>query len=188
VLGGTDTTLVAPLYAKACESGVPISCDRLGQMYRAGLQVEGAPERAVKLFQKACDGRSTEGCLDLAMSSQPISSSEPLPCNAAKPCSTLLVSFRDVCAAGNTSACAALPSMYRVTMLGCDSGQGQDCMALIPAYSDACQRGDGRACLLLGDMHRSGRGVARDERKMELLFAKACKEGERVGCRPARQP
>jgi TPR repeat protein len=52
----------APYFGKACTDKVTIGCLGLGTIYRDGRGTPKNRERAVELYQKACDGGVKAAC------------------------------------------------------------------------------------------------------------------------------
>jgi len=48
-----------------CELGIMSNCSSLGLKYLSGYGTEKNKEKALALFEKACDGNDSEGCLNL---------------------------------------------------------------------------------------------------------------------------
>ena len=100
-----------------CSRGGPASCYALGEMYLAGSGVAQDKEKAAQLFERACEGRESNGC-DKARQM-----------------------YEEYCEKGNAVACSYLGRMYLDGF-----GVTPDLAKAAGLYERACQKGLTDAC------------------------------------------
>ncbi|MBX3230079.1 MAG: sel1 repeat family protein [Labilithrix sp.] len=168
-----------------CTRGSLVSCVYLGKSVR-----ETAPDRAVKLYERACDGGVAEGCGRLgAMKSD-------------------LGLLERSCRDGWFPACTAVGAtkfkagdkvdVVAAFKRGCDGGSADDCesygalfvMKFLPpndaeqlrAFQRACEGGSKVGCANLAQMYAQGRGTSTDVARAVTLLRSSCDRGASASC------
>lgn len=157
--------------SSACERGEPVSCWRLGHMYRNGASgLPRDPSQAAALFRRACESGSTHGCVSLGIAHRDGRGVAKEPARAAQ----LLGS---ACAAGDADGCANLGVMLR---------DGEGVPVNLPmaeaALKRACSGGRPDACTDIGLMALGMLGVQPDFPLARSYFKRACDGEDPAGC------
>ncbi len=155
-----------------CAKGVAADCLELGARYLNGEA--GVPEdeaKAASLFQKACDGGSSTGCV---MFAKMLRDGRGVSKDEAK-AQTLL---DKACGSGAGDACTAL---------GLAATKSGDQQMAVSRFVAACEARDGTGCAMLGAMYLHGKGVDRDVTKARELLGKACELKAQMACDKLRE-
>lgn len=189
-----------------CSAGSSQSCNVLARNYDDGDGTDIRDDRAVELYQKACDGGYVTACVNLGIMYE---NAEGVPPNflaagalyrrgcpdkigACRRLASLMVEHDVPGDAGVTSSleracdghdddamksCNALARLY-------DVGRGVpiDDRHAVRLYTRACEGHLEVACHNLAVMYRKGEGVARDDDKALELHERACKNSDAPRC------
>lgn len=52
----------------------------------------------------------------------------------------------------------------------------------VASFTKACESGNAKACLKLGSMYEKGEGIAQNKYLASILYTKACRAHEALGC------
>ena len=127
--------------------------------------------RAGKLYKKACDGGSANGCNNLGFIYDAGKGITKNPFIAVK-------FYKKACAMGDIDGCYNLGNMYK-------SGRGvrKNPFIAVKLYKKACDGGSAYGCLDLGFNYENGKGVKQNNFKAAKFFKKACAMGlDDFGC------
>jgi hypothetical protein len=126
--------------------------------------------RAAELYEQACTGGNTRGCINLSFL---YADGLGVPKDESR-AATL---FEQACKGGDTMGCNNLGAFY-----GDGRGVPKDERRAVTLYEQACKGGNTLGCNNLGLRYEQGRGVPKDERRAATLFEQACKGGHAKGC------
>jgi hypothetical protein len=153
----------------SCTTGS--DCNRLGVVAAEGAaQVAQTPERAARLYQRACDLGDAAGCNNLGLAFQ---SAPGVPERYAR----AFRAFELACSRGLAEGCSNQAVLY-------EQGRGapRNLGDALRLYTQACRHGSSLGCSNLGALYAKGRGVAKDRDTALFLFAEACNAGNAIGC------
>ncbi|MDR3157945.1 MAG: sel1 repeat family protein [Zoogloeaceae bacterium] len=135
----------------------------VGDLLRQGRAAYDASEyaTAAKLFAKACENGSSEGCYALG---RMYDMADGIPEDDAKAAQF----YRKACDGGYFTGCNNLGAMHA-------DGEGveQDYAKAALLYAQACDGGDWAGCNNLGILHDEGNGVEKNEETARALHEKA---------------
>jgi TPR repeat protein len=120
--------------------------------------------RALKLFERACNGGDAIGCTNAAVL---YSGAAGVKKDDAK---ALALSVR-ACAGGVAVACGNTGVRYELGM-----GVGEDLAQAASFFGRACRK-DASTCMRMAILAQTGHGVAKDEKKAKDLFGRSCRAG-----------
>lgn len=166
----------------ACNDKVIEDCVTLGAMYLQGTIVSVDPERAVALFQTACDGDSARGCMRLGDAYHagivPVAPADALDAGPPRdPHAEEVRLYRRACEGGANLGCVLAGRAF-VT----GHGVTRDAAQAAKLFAQVCDRGNAEACLELGKLAQRGDGVKPDADRALGLYRKACGLGLAEGC------
>jgi len=191
----------------ACDSGDLAACEREGDeksdSYRASSY---KPERALKVYQRACKGGRLEACAKLGTLYY---SGKGTPQDYRRAASL----YQQACNGGRMPACTWLGGLYRFGQgvkadpkkaralwqkacagkdwQGCGSlgqahelgiGGAVDLGAAVSAWEQGCALDDYHSCELAGTHYLDGKGVEKDLDKAKHLLRRACDLGAGLIC------
>jgi TPR repeat protein len=165
------------LFERACKLENYEGCVSLGvQLEARELQIPDGPQRAIALYQSACDHDVANGCLFLGYAYAGSSGHSTVPVDEARAHGF----FERTCQLKGASGCAHAAQAF----LEGRRGQASDTSRAIDFYQQACDLGDGQACHRLGSLFVTGeRGVPKDEPRGRSLIERGCKIiGDREPC------
>ncbi len=191
---------------KECNSGTPASCDKLGELYRAGREVPQDHKRAVELYRRSCDAGHPHGCYSLGMMhiegkgvgkdvtqgvkllQQSCDASELQACNdlglyllntgKTKQGIELL---QRACDAGTPTGSAACGNLGLVYAMG-GRGVHRDESRAAALWERACDGQELQRCTDLGSLYQEGKGVKKDTTRAAALYERACDAQDHVAC------
>jgi uncharacterized protein len=164
-------------FERACKLGDYEGCVSLGvQLEARELQIPDGPQRAIALYQSACDHNVANGCLFMGYAYAGSSGHSAVPLDEAR----AHAFFEQTCQLKGASGCAHAAQDF----LDGRRGQPSDAARAVDFYQQACDLGDGQACHRLGSLLVSGeRGVPVDEARGRALMDRGCKIiGDREPC------
>ena len=146
-----------------CTSGDLTACVAVGR----SLATTNAA-KALALFNKACDGKVTAGCVELGLALRNGPTPDHRRANAL---------FSSACSAGSARACALLGVAH-------DRGLGltADAQKANSLFESACQNGDMLGCNELAANLNDGQGATRDVARASTLAKRACDRKELSAC------
>ncbi|MCK6536956.1 MAG: sel1 repeat family protein [Polyangiaceae bacterium] len=154
-----------------CQRGSLASCDTLGLMYLIGRGVTASDAEALKLFDKACTGKSDSGCFHLGLM---VREGRGIAKSAVKGLELMF----PACEAGLAMACGVAGRDFFAGL-----GVPRDRALGLKLIRNACNGGDPFSCEALGGITATGiGGIAKDERQARVLFKRACDGGAIGGC------
>lgn len=190
-----------------CSVGAAQACNVLARNYDDGEGTDIRDDKAVELYQQACEAGYVTACVNLGIMYE---NAEGVPpdlvaagalyrrgcpdkIGACRRLASLMVEHDVSGDAGVASAleracdghdddamksCNALARLY-------DAGRGvpTDDRHAVKLYARACEGHLDIACHNLAIMYRRGEGVARDENKADELRARACLHSDSARCR-----
>lgn len=159
----------ANLY-QACNGGDGKSCVALGENYENGNRVGWQPERAIALYERACNSGYAEGCRHAGYFLEKPHALLQANCNRA---ARLLAK---ACDAGLLDTCTELATLYHIGPIRHDQRRA------VRLYEHACEGGAAEACLGLGAMYRTGKGVKTDEKRAAAFYRLGCEYGGARAC------
>lgn len=206
-------------YQKLCDYGNASGCYSLGMLYydtsgsdgsmtfqgllkATAYDVEVEPDnlKAIKYFEKSCDGNNIHACLQLATiyekgeivqkNIHKVKKYNTKTCHLSENvmrCNMLGIKLTDTqtedyykkgCAKDSAYDCAELGLMYL-------EGKAvfQNDFLAVKFFTKSCKLNEGNGCLYLGAMYADGRGVRQDYSKAKEYFGKACDGQVAEGCR-----
>ena len=152
---------------KACTRSYVVACVELGQLILENATTEKEAARAVKLWQKACDGGNVDGCFNLG------NSYKPGVLQVGKDVSRAITLYEKACRGGLPAGCEyfdstltrqadeAANASFKAGAKIDESASALAARAYAPLLA-ACDRGAPLACMSLGTAYMSGDGVDRD--------------------------
>ena len=164
--------------AAACDSGVSVSCVKLGNVHRLATKIDDVKARA--WFARACKlpKGPFDGCVGVA----------EIDCRVgdSKAKAGAVGTLRRACEDGNSGpSCSYVGLMYAEGL--CDVPYNAGSWSLgVRWYQRACDLGHLGGCTHLGLLVRSGHGVTKDERRGKQILDDACKRGDTVACEYAK--
>lgn len=148
-------------YALACGAGEAEACGNWGLMFEHGLGVPTDPQRALALYERACDADDLQACVHLGVATLAVDGR----------LGRLEETLRDACAKDLARGCTTVA----------ESLPPDDAAGVESLLERACELGDARGCRLLG-VHLE-RAVARaDLLASRRAFARACALGDATAC------
>lgn len=165
------------LFERACKLGDYEGCVSLGvQLEARELQIPDGPQRAIALYQSACDHDVANGCLFLGYAYAGSSGHSAVPVDEGR----AHAFFERTCQLKGASGCAHAAQDF----LEGRRGQPSDSARAVDFYQQACDLGDGQACHRLGSLLVNGeRGVPKDDARGRALIERGCKIiGDREPC------
>lgn len=145
-----------------CTRGSPASCALYARRLQLGAGVPRDPERAIRLYDKACTGGATPACGRLG--------EHLVAAGKAKEGAALL---QRSCAAGWVPAC---------TMGGALALSQRSKVDVLALFKRGCDGGDPEGCWSLGVVQSQGVGVPKNDAEALKYFAAACDGGAKRGC------
>lgn len=155
---------------RRCEADDAPACAGLGLYYQDGKN--GAPvdiERAIALYQRACDLGAGVGCFNLGLMYEFGSGVTPDPARAQAHYDRARAGYEKQCEAGGLAWCVNLAIMYED-----GTGVARDLDRARAIFDDACQRGGATGCLNLAETYRFGKGVAADPERAAAAAKRGC--------------
>jgi TPR repeat protein len=154
---GRDMPRAAELYEKVCDAGVADVCNTLGEMYEQQVVPSAAgSKRSEDLFNRACSGGSTPGCLNVGLL---LSAREDFE-QAAR--------FYDrSCTGGLTAGCH-----YLAAAIEKGEGVAKDVTRAVSLYDEACDAEYIDSCLALATLFTEGTAVEADAARVTQYYAK----------------
>lgn len=208
---GDSARDIASAHERECEEGNAQSCAYLGTMLLRGKgDVAADPPRALRLLERACDGRIAAACTALGKAHY-------FGVGVARDRSLGADGFDKACAARHPEGCALLAACLLngegrpqdaaravallertcpAEPLACSFlgsalerglGAARDLARAAELHRRSCEAGVAKGCLDLGSLHASGRGVPRDRAQAAAWFQKACATGNQVVCKSAQE-
>ena len=161
---------------KKCEKGHARSCGEVGwRHYKGNRGTDKNGLKAVTYFTKGCDGKYAGACGMLGLVYE--KGVKGVPKNA-----TLSRRYyRKGCDGGVPVACVNLASELLLSRK--DEAQVKEGATLLRTW---CNKRRGRACKWLGVAYKKGYGVRRSRYQAKRAFRKACRLGDKQGCKYAR--
>jgi len=139
-----------------CAGGGSSSCYAAGEMYLAGSGLARDSDKAVQLFERACEGRDSKGCAKATEM------------------------FQRACETGRAMACTMLGAKYLDGF-----GVPPDSAKAATLFEAACNQNEPVGCSNLAMLYSAGGGVARDPGRAAQLWRKACQQGYADACQRA---
>jgi TPR repeat protein len=141
------------------------------QKYLRGDGVAVDPSKAATLFQRACDGGVTSGCVSVGL--QYANGN-----GVARDDARAVALYSKACVAQDSAGCADLGFMT-------ENGRGiaRDVPGAAALYQKACDGGNMYGCSNLSNFYAAGRGVVRDDVRSVALAQRACDGNYTIGCR-----
>jgi len=204
-----NNAAAARFHRMACEVHLsPADCCAAGVMLLQGQGAAADREEAQKLFEQACEGGETHGCMAAWSGSgaapKTLRNAAELFVGACAPtypppgcdgqCSSdskpgnspgverARESLEELCSKGEPRACYAVGLMYAHAI-----GAEGDLAKSAALMTKACAAGLAAACSDLANRYALGIGVARDAKASTELHRKACAAGSRFSCRALLQ-
>jgi TPR repeat protein len=120
----------------ACDSKVAAACFEAGDIYDDGVEVDEDDVKARSFYEKACELRDADGCVEAASmyAGDPTGESEPDMARAIR-------LYLQGCEGGSPAGCADLAELYRD-----GSEVPKDKAKAITFFRKACGLGDASAC------------------------------------------
>ncbi len=153
-------------YELACEAGEPQACGNWGLMFEHGLGVPVDLDRALGLYDEACDGDDLQACVHLGVATLAEDGS----------LAGMEKDLRRACAKDVARGCTTLAQALPVD-------EQDDIESLL---KQACKLDDARGCRLLG-VHLERDVVKPDLIAAQRAFARACELGDAAGCEARAQ-
>lgn len=165
-------------FTAECKKGDLVACVGEGRFYEGGYMDGDTPvmiradlARAVRAYQKACDGGEPMGCCYLG-------ARHGFGGMGAHDPSKALAVLKPACEAGDGCSCRELGSLVA------RKGRAHDPEQAIQLLTRSCEGGDSRACLALGERF-SPRDSGTADPKAIRAWIRACDGGSRDACRAA---
>jgi TPR repeat protein len=161
------------MYDRACKGGAPDVCNTLGEIVSRTGTLEGGLERANGLFEKACEGGSSAGCLNFGLA---FAEREDYRRAAEL--------YEKSCTGGWAAGCHQLAGTF-------ERGEGvsRDLSRALALYAQACDWEFVESCETAGTLYLAGALVPRDVPSAKLMFDKAirlldeaCQAGVEAEC------
>jgi TPR repeat protein len=155
----------------SCASGTASACRFLGTLRRSGTKLPKDPEKALRDFERGCDAKDTDSCVEAAsLAYQGGDGLNKDPERGAK-------LAKKACDAGNRPGC-------RLLAAGQLQGAGlkKDDSSAAKLLENSCTDGDGESCAAAGLLYRDGYGVGRSPVQAMGLFEKSCQSRFGYGC------
>ncbi len=203
----------APLFARACEEGLAVSCNNLGFQLYTGQGVTWNVGEAAAAYQKACDLGDAYGCANIGELTEHGIGVPPDDAKAA-------AMYERACDAQQVAGCPRLGVFFEEGRGGkavdrkqarelyrrsCDAGSPDGCRALavlaerdgdprsevakvaLRAYDLAKAMADANPyyAYVVGTFHRDGLTVPRSDREARVWFDRACEGRDPLGCMAA---
>lgn len=168
-----DPTCTDPVTcARECTSRNPSACFAAGHMYAVGIHTRREPERAVELFDQACDAGYPAACTYLASSYE-----HGVGITADRSRAQRL--YESACNSADGRACIGLGALIEVENPGLaqlmfDRGRNY--------LRDDCNDDPGVECGALGLVYMQGLGVEVDLLLGEQKYEAACRAGDVESC------
>jgi tetratricopeptide (TPR) repeat protein len=157
-----------------CERGLAKACSSLAKIYATGKGVPKDEATAVRLYERACQGKDLLGCTYLGMM---VASGQGVPASIER-ASTI---WQHACDAGEPNSCTMLGAMYELRRVP------KDPATAAVYYQKGCNGGHGDGCTQLSKLYRSGLGVPQDAAKADELWQLGCKRGS-SHCKQGQPP
>lgn len=165
--GPVDDLKALGFFQKACDLDEPLGCHEAARYYDTGVAevVKADLERALRLYDSACNGGYLESCRAAAGIYSRDKRRAPDPARAR-------ATFEKACALGDG------PSCYDHGLL-LQKGEGGpvDLGAALRSFVSGCDAQDARGCMQAGMMHKDGFGTSVDPKLAAAFFEKACSYG-----------
>jgi hypothetical protein len=169
---GSPAARAAARYQECCDAGNPRDCVHLAEAYSAGDGVtkngdkeKALLERAIDIFQKACDGGAVVACLNAGNMWMKYADNS----DSANPL------YRKACDGGNATGCLHLGEAYEF-----GHGLHGDNAQAVSFYQKACDGGQPSGCLKAGEMYEGlFPPVPEDRARVNALYRKAC-DGHKI--------
>lgn len=153
-----------------CQDGDFKICAELGKAYYYGNGVTKDINKAIQLYEKACDGGIMDGCIYSGIAYQKGE-------GAATDLGKAVQLYEKACNGKNMFGCTFLGEAYQY-----GNGVSKDLYKSAQLYEQACDNEEMIGCLDLGNAYYNGNGVAKNLNKAAQLYQKACDGGEAEGC------
>ena len=195
-----------PFWQKACQSGAPGGCEKLGvilttycddgsgwacnelgvlQWHR---RIEPGAAAAAN-FMRACSAGFEPACQNVLLAPRGVRPTQTAPQlkdypvvlrtgKGAIPQTTPLEIYEEACRQDWMIGCQSLAALH---LRG--EGTPKDPVKAAAAFEKACNGGLGSACSNLGYMHYQGDGIPVDREKGVALLKRSCELGFQAGCR-----
>ena len=152
-----DIVRAGQAYERSCNLGAPDVCNTLGEIIEMTGDLDGGTRRAELFFQKACEGGSLPGCLNLGLAA------------AAREELTLAASlYERSCDGGWAPGCHQLGLSHQEGL-----GVAKDIAKAVALFSHACDGEFVDSCVLLGNLYAAGVETPKDKTQALAFFAKA---------------
>lgn len=159
-------------YQFASDKGLAKSTTSLALMYWFGNGTEKDINKANQLFEKSCDMRDGEGCMNLGTRYR---EGEAEGFNQDHVRANEL--FQKACDYGYMGGCNNLANSYENSW-----GVTLNYIRASELYKFACDAGEAMSCSNLGYMYEHGNGLQQDTNKAKELYLRACNSGHEIGC------
>ncbi len=153
-------------FGRWCAEGDSRSCSVLGVMYEFGRGVARDEQKAVVLYTRACRDNNARACVSLGRMME-------LGTAARADIAGATTMYDSACRSGDQEGCVAFARML--------FGEGA-LKRSANILKRGCRTGHAPACEALGVMAEQGRGVAKNARRAQKLFRRACKGGSTQAC------
>jgi hypothetical protein len=148
-------------------------CNTLGEVYEKTGALDGGIARAAGYYQKACEGRSSAGCLNLGLFYA-----------AREDYARAVELYERACSDGWAPACHQLAATYEQ-----GDGVARDVPRAVSLYTQACDGEHADSCAALGSLYASGATVPRNVQlalrfygRAFKLYSDACDAGAQSDC------
>ncbi|MCB9673789.1 MAG: SEL1-like repeat protein [Alphaproteobacteria bacterium] len=162
-----DDAAVDAAYAKACEAGEQLACDRPWR--------PGELQSARTALEASCGAGHPASCLAVGWSKAQITPG--IYHQEAPEASDAMRFFETACTAGLERGCVEKGALLQLGV-----GVEKDEAAALAMHQTACQQGEMAGCRRMGALYHAGLGVKRDLDKAREYYAKACDAGYLGGC------
>ena len=198
----SGTSDIVRAEARACDQGDMLACTNLGTFYEAGEEVARDLERALTLYQRACEGHASiacsnaanvlrdrgEGAAALPLLERGCAMQEPGTCfqlgrllrsdDAGAPDPERAYALiRDACRARLLAACVEQAEQLRD-----GEGVARDSAAAYALLNATCERNSVLACVAEGAMALDPHGPAYDRERGARLMLRACASDDAEAC------
>ncbi|MEZ4448787.1 MAG: tetratricopeptide repeat protein [Nannocystaceae bacterium] len=163
---GDDAGAREPL-ERTCEDGDPFGCYRLGELLREGRGGPADPDKAVELYEKACDGDLGEGCERRAV----------IAAEREEPPKVILDYAQKACDKARPLGCSRAGELYRV-----GNGVTQDLIRATDLYEKGCFLGDEIGCARTGDLLYDPKGKRETQARALSAYKMGCKGHDGYSC------
>lgn len=154
-----------------CQVGDTLACVRLAVLYERGYGVRKSTERALELFERACQANNGDACNNVGYYHE--KGRGPKGKDAAQ----AFRYYEKACRLEHQIACANLGYLYEMGL-----GVKQDLGRAKALFESSCKSRGSYGCNNLGNRYQNGIGVPQDLERALRYYERACADQAGLGC------